>query len=94
MTKVSTAAKYKILGYLSKTSGYNTLTVAKAQSMFGIRNVAARIDELRKEGHAIYSNSKKVNGKKINFYRMGTPTRKVVAAGVEYLRLKGEKAFA
>jgi hypothetical protein len=24
---------------------------------------------------------------------MGTPTRKVVAAGVEYLRLRGEKAF-
>jgi len=64
MTKVSSAAKYKILGYLSKTSGYNTLTVAKAQSMFGIKNVAARIDELRKEGHAIYTNSKNVNGEK------------------------------
>ena len=94
MTKVSNAAKYKILGYLSKKSGYNTLTVAKAQSMFGIKNVAARIDELRKEGHAIYTNSKNVNGENVTFYRLGTPSRKVVAAGVEYLRQQGEKAFA
>ena len=93
MTRVSKSGKSKILGYLSKPTGYNTLTVAKSQSTFGIKNVAARVDELRKEGHAIYTNAKTVNGKKVTFYRMGTPTRKVVAAGVEYLRLRGEKAF-
>ena len=94
MTKVSTSAKAKILGYLSKPTGYNTLTVAKAKSTFGIKNVAARIDELRKEGHSIFTNTKKVNSKTVTFYRMGKPSRKVVAAGVEYLRMQGENAFA
>lgn len=39
--------------------------------------VAARISDLRSEGYAIYSNVSK-NGKKA--YRLGTPSRKMVAA--------------
>ena len=92
MTK---SAKEKILAYLSKDNGYNTLTVAQAQSRFGITNVAARVEELRAEGHAIYTNSKILaDGRRISFYRLGTPSRKVVAAGVAALRSKGERAFA
>ena len=92
MTK---SAKEKILAYLSKDNGYNTLTVAQAQSRFGITNVAARVEELRAEGHAIYTNSKtRADGRRISFYRLGTPSRKVVAAGVAALRSKGERAFA
>ena len=52
------SAKQKILAYLSKTDGYNTLTVRQARARFGITNVSARIDELRKDGYAIYTNTK------------------------------------
>jgi predicted transcriptional regulator len=88
-------AKEKILAYLSKTDGYNTLTVAQAQSRFGIKNVSARIEELRNEGHAIYTNTKTLSdGRKISYYRLGKPSKQVVAAGVEMLRLRGIRAFA
>jgi len=88
-------AKEKILAYLSKTDGYNTLTVAQAQSRFGIKNVSARIEELRNEGHAIYTNTKTLaDGRKISYYRLGTPSKRVVAAGVELLRQHGVRAFA
>ena len=52
------SVKEKILNYLSRNSGYNTLTTAQARARFGISNVSARIDELRKEGHSIYTNQK------------------------------------
>ena len=89
------SAKQKILNYLSKNSSYNTLTTAQARARFGITNVSARINELREEGHAIYTNTKTLeDGRKITFYRMGTPSKKVVAAGIAALRRQGDRAFA
>jgi predicted ArsR family transcriptional regulator len=89
------SVKDKILAYLSKPTGYNTLTVAQAQSKFGVSNVAARIEELRSEGHSIYTNSKKLkDGRRIRFYKMGKPSRRVVAAGYTMLKMKGERVFA
>lgn len=82
------SAKEKMLAALKQTSGYNTFTVAQAQRRFGIQNVTARIEELRKEGHCIYTNTKSVNGKKVNYYRLGTPTKEMVqlaiAAGYKF----------
>ena len=72
------SAKEKMLVALKKTSGYNTFTTKQAQKRFGITNVAARIDELRQEGHVIYTNTKSVDGKKVSFYRLGTPTKAMV----------------
>ena len=81
--KVSTGAKAKMLATLYKKDGYNTFTVKQAQTRFGIKNVSARIEELRKEGHCIYTNTKKLsNGRKINYYRLGTPTRALVQAAI------------
>ena len=87
MTKLS--AKAKILNYLSKSEGYNTLTVAQARARFGIQNVSARIEELRKEGHVIYTNTKtRGDGSKVASYRIGSPTKAMVrtamAAGFSY----------
>ena len=74
MTKLS--AKQRILNYLSKNEGYNTLSVSQARARFGIQNVAARIDELRQEGHCIYTNTKvRGDGSKVSVYRLGTPTK-------------------
>jgi hypothetical protein len=78
----NTSAKTRILNALKQTGGYNTFTVKSAQNRFGIKNVSARIEELRQEGHCIYTNTKKVNGKKINFYRLGTPTKALVKAAL------------
>jgi hypothetical protein len=75
------SAKEKILKFLSKTDGYNTLTVAQAQARFGIQNVSARIEELRAEGHVIYTNMKtRGDGSKVASYRLGKPTKALVRA--------------
>jgi len=89
------SVKSKILAYLSKEDGYNTLTAQKMQSTFGVANPSATINELRNEGHAIYLNSRyNTNGDKVSFYRLGTPTKRMVAAGIAAIRSQGERAFA
>jgi predicted transcriptional regulator len=82
MTKLS--AKQKMLNYLSKSEGYNTLSVAQARARFGIQNVSARIDELRQEGHVIYTNTKtRGDGSKVAVYRMGKPTKSMVRTALK-----------
>jgi biotin operon repressor len=79
MTKLS--AKQKMLNTLQKTEGYNTFTVEQARHRFGVQNVSARIEELRKEGYCIYTNTKTLeNGSKVNYYRMGKPSREMIKA--------------
>ena len=89
------SAKQKVLDYLSKTGSYNTLTANKMQKMFGVKNPSATINELRNEGHAIYLNTRKTSsGDKVSFYRLGTPTKRMVAAGIAAIRSGGKRAFA
>jgi hypothetical protein len=89
------SAKSKVLSYLSKNGSYNTLTANKMQSQFGVKNPAAMVDSLRKEGHAIYLNSRTTpSGEKVSFYRLGTPTKRIVAAGIIALRQHGINTFA
>ena len=76
------SAKEKMLAALKQTSGYNTFTTKQAQRRFGITNVSARIDELRQEGNCIYTNTKNVDGQKVSFYRLGTPTKAMVQAAL------------
>lgn len=86
------SAKQKILTYLSKDSGYNTLTAAQIRARFGITNVGARIEELRAEGHCIYTNKKTLSdGRQITYYKLGKPTKAMVAAAHALL---GGQAFA
>ena len=89
------SVKSKVLAYLSKDSAYNTLTAAKMQSVFGVANPSATINELRKEGNAIYLNTRiNANGSKVAFYRLGKPTKRMVAEGIASIRAQGESAFA
>jgi hypothetical protein len=89
------SAKQKVLAYLSKQDGYNTLTANKMQSLYGVANPSATINELRNEGHAMYLNTRtNTNGEKVSFFRLGTPTKRVVAAGIAAIRAQGERAFA
>lgn len=76
-------AKQKMVNYLSKTDGYNTFSVAQGRKLFGIQNVSARIEELRKEGHCIYTNTvTKNDGSKVSVYRLGAPTKSMVRAAL------------
>jgi hypothetical protein len=50
---------------------------------------------LRNDGNAIYLNSRVTSsGEKVSFYRLGTPTKRIVAAGIQAIRSQGERAFA
>ncbi len=72
-----------MLAALKQTEGYNTFTTKQAQRRFGITNVSARIEELRKEGHVIYTNKRTLaDGSKVSYYRMGTPTKAMVKAAL------------
>ena len=78
------SAKQRMINTLKKTTGYNTFTVSQARSRFGVSNVAARIEELRKEGHCIYTNQKTLSdGRKISFYRLGTPRKSMVRTALQ-----------
>jgi len=69
-------AKQRLLNFLSKKDGYNTLSTKQAQARFGISNVAARIHELRQEGYAIYTNMRvRGDGSKVSVYRLGSPSK-------------------
>jgi hypothetical protein len=67
-----------VLNLLSKGENVAWKTI---QSKFDLESPRAMIDTLRAEGHMIYGNN--VNGKKV--YRMGTPTRAIIAAGIQAL---------
>lgn len=60
-------------------------TAKQLASWFGssAATVAARVSDIRSAGYAVYAN-KKVDsqGRSATFYRVGTPTRAMVAAGI------------
>jgi len=70
--------KQKVLNLLSKGQNVAWKTI---QSKFDLESPRSMVDTLRAEGYMIYGN--RVNGKK--YYRMGTPTRAIVAAGIQAL---------
>jgi hypothetical protein len=68
--------KQKMLQTLTKKTGYNTFSVAQGRVRFGVKNIAARIAELRTEGYSIYTNMKtRKDGSKVAVYRLGTPSK-------------------
>ena len=78
------SAKQKMLAALKQSEGYNTFTTKQAQRRFGITNVSARIEELRKEGNVIYTNKRTLeDGRKITYYRLGAPTKSMVKAALK-----------
>ena len=74
----SLSKKQKLLNLLLKG---NNVAWTSIQKQFDLESPRSMIDTLRAEGHMIYGN--RVSGKK--FYRMGTPTRAIIAAGIQAL---------
>lgn len=66
------------------------ITERQARSRFGLMNLRATVNNLRNQGYAIYANSKTTSaGESITTYRLGAPTRRIVAAGYALLGVEG-----
>jgi hypothetical protein len=74
----SLSKKEKVLNLLSKGTNVAWKTI---RTKFDLESPRAMIDTLRAEGYMIYGN--KVKGR--TYYRLGTPTRAIVAAGIQAL---------
>ena len=86
---VKLSAKQRMLNYLMKKTGYNTFSTAQGRHLFGVKNVAARISELRQEGYAVYLNTYTRNdGTRVKGYRLGSPSK----AFKKYFREIGVRA--
>lgn len=58
------------------------LTAGQITHRFGIKNPRATVSDLRFQGFAIYANARtNKRGETFTKYRLGTPSRAVVAAG-------------
>jgi predicted transcriptional regulator len=69
----------------------NSLTAKQISSMFGLKDPAASVRNLREQGHCIYANSVKLHdGTESTKYRLGKPTRRMVALAA---RIAGAGAF-
>jgi hypothetical protein len=55
-------------------------TAKQIKSSFGIAHPASAIRNLREQGFCVYANTAVVNGQEVAKYRIGKPSRKMVAA--------------
>jgi Mn-dependent DtxR family transcriptional regulator len=79
----TTTQKAKLVSSFKKGSQY---TAAQIASRFGVANPTAMINFLRREGYPIYANEVTNSlGQTYTKYRMGRPTRQMIAAGFALL---------
>jgi len=65
-----------------------TLTAAEAKKRFGVGNLSAEASRIRANGFAVYADQRVAgNGVRVTEYRLGTPSRKVIAAGYRALAM-------
>jgi hypothetical protein len=58
-----------------------SITAAQARARFGVRNLRARVNDLRSEGFCVYTNRTSTG----TSYRMGPASRTIVAAAYQTL---------
>jgi predicted ArsR family transcriptional regulator len=64
------------------------LTAAQISARFGIKNPRATVSDLRYQGYAIYANQHKdTKGRETTKYRLGNPSKRVIAAGYRALAM-------
>lgn len=75
---------------ISALEAGDTFTSAQIKSRFGVANPTALVSSLRMKGYAVYGNARtNSKGETRTFYRLGTPSRAVVAAGYKALASSG-----
>ena len=83
-TEVTTAAA-KVIAALE--SGVE-LTGNQISARYGVKNARALISSLRMQGYSVYNNQRtNGSGETSSKYRLGTPSRAVVAAGYQALAM-------
>lgn len=65
------------------------LTPAMALKRFGIKNIRAEATRIRQAGYPVYATHpyKREGGQKCTKYLIGTPSKKVIAAGYKAIQL-------
>jgi hypothetical protein len=61
-------------------SAGNAITSSKARKMFGIRNLRARVNDLRNSGYCVYTNRSRSGTAS---YRIGRASRAIVSAAYQ-----------
>ena len=85
MGRKALTKKQKVLNLLSKG---NAVTWSAMRNKFDLTSPRAMVDQLRTEGHMVYINQTS-NG---TSYRLGTPSKAIIAAGVN--KVFGSNSFA
>ena len=76
---------YKLFNALQQGQA---VSASQAEKRFGIKNISAEVSRIRQNGFAVYANSRKAgNGVQVTEYAIGTPSRKLVAAGYRAMAL-------
>ena len=78
MDRTKLSKTQKVLNLLSKGEPVSWKTL---RTRFDLMSPRAMVDKLREQGHMIYINK----GVKGTSYRIGTPTRAIIAAGIKKL---------
>jgi len=64
------------------------ISASQARKRFGVGNLSAEVSRIRHAGFAIYANKRVAgNNVEVTEYRLGTPSRKLVAAGYKALAM-------
>ena len=64
------------------------VSASQAHKRFGIKNISAEVSRIRQSGFAVYGNKRVAgNGVHVTEYRLGTPSRRIVAAGYRAMAL-------
>jgi len=65
-----------------------SVSPSQAEKRFGIKNISAEVSRVRQAGFAVYANRRMAaNHVEVTEYRIGKPSRKIVAAGYRALAL-------
>ena len=82
MARKTLNKKTKVLNLLSKGAPVSWKAL---RSKFDLTSPRAMVDQLRSEGHMIYINENTGTNGNNTSYRMGTPSKAIVAAGIKKL---------
>jgi hypothetical protein len=64
------------------------ISASQATKRFGIKNVSAEVSRIRQNGFAVYADQRVAgNGVRVTEYRLGTPSRRLIAAGYRAMQL-------
>lgn len=78
----------KTFKLLSALQNGDRVSASQASKRFGIQNISAEVSRIRQSGFAVYANSRVAgNNVKVTEYRIGAPSRKLIAAGYRAMAL-------